>query len=145
MKNCTFILFFTLFTLVAATLGSCTIVGLITGAAIDAKQPKNERTIQSGEIAELKKNALVTVYRKDLEPLTGFYRGTIDVKSPGKSDTAAMLLNKKGGSSEQYYIPLEQIDHIYIPARKSNGKLVGLAVGGVVDLALCLIWLNAWR
>jgi len=121
---------------------SCTIIGFATGAAIGRSQPKKEKTIQGQEIVQLKKNTLITVHRKKMEPITGSYRGTINVKSSSDSTFAAILLDKKGAQSERYYIPTEQIDHIYVPARKSTGEFVGTAIGAAIDITLLILFLS---
>ena len=140
MKKRTSILMCTFFVFTLIPHLSCTIIGLATGATIDARQPKNEKTIRSQEIAEIKKNALITVYRKNLEPITGFYRGSI---STGDSKATAIFLDKKGGKFEQYQIPYEQIDHIYIPPRKSIGKLIGSEIGAAIDITLLILFSNS--
>lgn len=117
----------------------CTVIGFTAGALSDARQPKQEKTIQTQEVVELKKNALITVFYKDSTQVTGLYREVIHIRSSKDSTSAGILLEKKGGQFEQYRIPFEQIDHIYVPARKSKGKIIGLAVGVAVDLSVIFI------
>lgn len=133
---------FTVFTLLFFFQANCTVIGFTAGALSDARQPKQEKTIQAQEVVELKKNALITVFYKDSTQVTGLYREVIHIKSSNDSTSAGILLEKKGGQFEQYRIPFEQIDHIYVPARKSKGKIIGLAVGVAVDLGVLLIALQ---
>lgn len=121
---------------------SCTIIGFVIGSARDRQQPKKEKTIQSQEIAELNEGTLVTIHRTNKEPITGFFRGSTNVASSGDSTFIAILIDKKGRQSEQYRIPIGQIDHIYIPPRKSTGKIIGTAIGVAIDVTLGIIFFS---
>lgn len=119
------------------------VAGFAIGASQDARQPKQEKTITSQEIANLKKNALITVYRTGHEPITGIYRGDINVRLSKDVAVPGIVLEKKGSHFEQHQIPLEQIEKVHVPARTAKGKILGLAIGAAVDIGVIVLSLSA--
>lgn len=141
MKNASFLLLLSISSFLQTR---CTVAGFAIGASQDARQPKQEKTITSQEIAGLKKNTRITVYRAGHEPITGIYRGNINVRLSKDVTVPGIILEKKGAQFEQHQIPLEQIEKVYVPARTAKGKLIGLAVGFGVDLGIILISLASF-
>lgn len=137
-------LLFVLFSLLSILAHSgCTAAGFGIGAAIDARQPKKEMTIQGWEVVKLRKNARITVYRKDHEPLTGNYLGV--TKMNPQTDTAnnTLLVGKKGDYSTRYQIPFGNIEQIHVPGRKATGRIVGPIIGFVLDVGFVVLAANS--
>ncbi len=133
-----------LFALAGLLFSGCTFVGFGIGAAIDSKQPKKEKNIQGWELVSLKHNSRITVFRKEEGPMTGIYRGVVKMNPRKDSLPNAIVLDAKGGSGrfEYYQIPFERIDHVYVPARKITGKIIGPIIGLALD-ALIIIGINS--
>lgn len=121
------------------TQSGCTILGFAVGASQDNRQPKQEMTVQGMEIYAIKAQTRITVYRKNLEPLTGYFKEAVRMNP--KTDTAVngILLQQK---SVDHRIPLDQIDHVYVPGRKATGKIIGAVVGLAIDAGLYVLALS---
>lgn len=132
---------FTLATLLS--ISGCTIAGFAVGAATDARQPKQEKTLRGEEIFELKKNTNITVFRKDAEPLKGSWQGVTSIALSKDKVVSGIILAQNRGSIDHYKIPFEHIDYVYVPARKAKGKIIGLAVGAAIDIGVIIISLNS--
>ncbi len=121
----------------------CTLIGFAIGASIDGKQPKQEKNIQGWEATTLKDNTRITVYRKNGDSLKGIYRGVVKI-DPKKDSVATGLLVEKGGNNlVRHQIPFDMIDHVYVPARKAKGRIIGSAIGFVIDGGLTLIAISS--
>lgn len=117
----------------------CTLIGFAIGASVDARQPKQEKNIRGWEVTTLKDNARITVYRKNGESLDGIYKGVVKIDPRKDSVATGLILEKKGSSSAQHHIPFDKIDHVYVPARKVKGRIIGPAIGFVIDAGVFLV------
>ncbi|MEO6038057.1 MAG: hypothetical protein ABIQ93_06555, partial [Saprospiraceae bacterium] len=121
----------------------CTALGFVIGASIDKRQPKKELNIQGWEVATLRRSAKITIYRKDNQPLRGHYIGVGKMNPQTDTITNAIVIKIKGRNVKEVKFPFVKIDHVYIPARKATGRIIGPIIGLAVDLAGIVISISS--
>ncbi len=131
------LLFILLYLPFAFLQSGCTVAGYFIGASIDKRQPLRDTTIQGWEAIILNDKTHITVFRKDKEPLEGNYKGL--VKMNPRTDSVATGLLLQQGSTVEYRIPFERIDHIHVPARKAKGRILGSVIGFVADIGAAIV------
>ncbi len=106
-------------------LPGCSLIGFGIGAAADNR---NSQRIDAWKVVDIGKNKPIKVYRKNAEPVTGRFAGSVKMNPLTDTAFSGILVRTYTGMEE---LPLADVS--YVEIRTNRGKTLGFIGGLTID------------